>query len=171
MNGIKSFQNFALIKLRIIITLCAQYIYPPPKQIWKLKFNQPYLSHIHYRVLHVHVYMYVYVFITTCPFGQVKYKFNLKNTCPNDIFTLAPKRKITIFLFKIAYIQFVHNTLLACPIRATVISWSFKICLPENDFYVPRAIGQVLINVAPCINLLNNITMKECHQKGCFILF
>ena len=74
----------------------------------------------------------------------------MKSTCLNDIFT-CPKRKVIIFFVLKVY---VHNTVLTCPIQATVISWSFKM-LARIWFYLPRAIGQVLINVTPCISLQN----------------
>ena len=46
----------------------------------------------------------------------------MKNTCPNDIFTCPQKKKSYFLYWKLLYVQ---NTL-ACPIRATVINWSFK---------------------------------------------
>ena len=46
----------------------------------------------------------------------------MKNTCQNDIF-ICPKKKKNNFVY---YKLYVHNTLWACPIRETVISWSFK---------------------------------------------
>ena len=61
------------------------------------------------------------VFITTCPFGQVKYTFNDKYL-PEWHFYLPQKKKSCCLYWK----SYVHNTLPACPIRATVISWSFK---------------------------------------------
>ena len=78
------------------------------------------------------------------PFGQIKYKFNIKQL-PELHFLLAPKRK----LFSVLKVIHVHKTLIACPIWTTVISW----CLLESDFYLTQAIGQVLkmYYVAPCL--------------------
>ena len=78
-----------------------------------------------------------------------KYKFNEKHL-PKWHFYLPQKESYYFFVLKV----YVHNTLLACPIQATVISWSFKM-LARIWFYLPRAIGQVLINVTPCISLQN----------------
>ena len=61
----------------------------------------------------------------------------MKNTCPNDIFT-CPQAKVILYLK-----LYVHNALLACPIVG------LSKCLPESDFYLPQAIGQVLY-LAPC---------------------
>ena len=75
------------------------------------------------------------VFITTCPFGQVQYKFNIKKTLAQMTFLLAPKIKRIIFILKVICL---HNSLLACPIRAIVIFIGLSKCLP-------RAIRQVLM--------------------------
>ena len=58
----------------------------------------------------------------------------IKKHLPELHFYLPPKEKDLFFVLKV-----VHNTLLACPIQETVISWSLL-----------QAIGQVLTYVAPC---------------------
>ena len=55
-------------------------------------------------------------------------------------FLLAPNRKINILYCKL----YVHINFSACPTRATIIYWSFKI-LAESHFYLPRPIRQVLM--------------------------
>ena len=51
-----------------------------------------------------------------------------KKTCLNDIFTCPPpqKDKRVIFVLTLTVLLYVHKTLLACPIQATVTSRSFK---------------------------------------------
>ena len=66
----------------------------------------------------------------------------MKSTCPNDIRTCPQKEKELFFVLKV----YVHNTLLACPIRAMLFLGLSK-CLPESDFYLGN---QASAYVAPC---------------------
>ena len=83
------------------------------------------------------------VFITICPFWQVKYcKYLMKNTCPNDIFTCPSKEDKTYkFVLKVAFPQYTFSLPNSGNLYKNVLGLSK--CLPECDFYLPRAIGQI----------------------------
>ena len=54
----------------------------------------------------------------------------------------------------------VHNTLLACPIQAAVISWSFK--MPESDFYLHRiSFFRMFRNILECSGIFWNVLEKR----------
>ena len=90
----------------------------------------------------------VSVFITTCPFRQVKHKFFFF-TYLSDLFTCPPKEKILYFVLKVACPQYAFTNV-ACPIWATLISWSFKMFV---RIWLLLALGnRASAYVAPCID-------------------
>ena len=103
-----------------------------------------------------------------CPCGQVKYKFNIKNTCPNDMFT-CPKKKKSYFVF---WKSHVHNTLLACPIQATYFL-VFQMLARILLLVAPGNWASAFIYVAPCICISVKVgTMNHyclLHQKFCLL--
>ena len=57
-------------------------------------------------------------------------------------FLLAPRRKRVNFCIESC--MYVHNTLLAC-LFGQLFFLGLSKCLPKPDFYLPRAIGKVLM--------------------------
>ena len=81
----------------------------------------------------------------------------MKNTCPSDICTFTQKRNNYLLYGKL----YVYNTLLACPIRATVIFWSFKHACPNLTFTCPRqsdkCICSTLDSTQDCITIQSSV--------------
>ena len=82
--------------------------------------------------------------------SPVKYKFNLKKHLPKLYLYLQHKEKV-IFCIESHMSSIVYNNFLAGPIRATVISWSFKMLAQIRLLLAPG--NRASAYVAPCIRL------------------
>ena len=91
-------------------------------------------------------------FITTCPFRQVKYKFN-ENTCPNDIFT-CPKKKELFLVLKVVCSQYTFSL----PNSGNCYFLVFQnACLDLILFFLSALGNQASAYVAPCSYIKYNI--------------
>ena len=103
------------------------------------KFGLNSLKRYLWPVLYVSFY-----FITTCPFGQVKYKFHEKHL-PEWHYYL-PQIEKSYFLHWKLYVLSSQYSVHFQPARfGQLLFLGLSKCLPESDFYLPRAIGQVLM--------------------------
>ena len=102
-------------------------------------------------------------FITPEASRQVKYKFNLKNTCPDYIFTCPKEKKNNFLYWKLGVPQY------PCSILATVISWSFKVL--ARIYLLLAYVSYGSAYVAPCfvngVWKLHRTVAKSSLKKDC----
>ena len=84
------------------------------------------------------------IIITSCPFRQVKYKFNLKNTCPSPKpqlhFYLPPKEKELFFVLKVVCPQYTFSL----PDSGNCYFLIFRNACPNLTFTCPGQLGKCL---------------------------